>query len=137
VIDARGRVFGRVNLIDAAVTLLIASVTACGAIAFVVIRPRPPIVTRVVPQTLAAGTPSRLHLDGRDFRPYLRAAIVSSGGTLPVASAPILLGTTRVAELPLPPLSAGAYDIRIYDGGREIAVCERAFIVVSDRAHES
>jgi hypothetical protein len=132
VIDARGRLLGRFNLIDAAVVVLAVALGGMGYVGYTVVRLRPPAITGVMPARVTTSTATGLQLTGRYFRPYFNAFVSRTGEpySLPSArAAEYLIGTPTAVELRLPPLEAGTYDIHLYDGGHEVARRELAFSI--------
>ena len=130
VINSHGQLFGRVNLVDAAAAILVVALTLLGSVAYRVVRVQPPLITGVAPSTLTGNDEARLRLSGRHFRPLLNAFVTRSGGP-PSAGAVLpvqfLIGSPTVAELKLPALEPGTYDIHLFDGAREVAWRQSAF----------
>jgi hypothetical protein len=123
VIDSQGRVFGRFNLVDALlVVLLIAAVPAAYA-ARVLFRDPPPQLTTISPSTADQGVDRLIELTGANLRPYMRVSF----GTTQAASFQFY-GTTQ-AFVPLPALEPGTYDVVLYDHAREVARLPQAMSV--------
>jgi hypothetical protein len=151
-IDERGRLFGRWNLIDVAVALVVAAMLIFVAVGYALFRlPNPPVVTSLQPATVVEQTESRIQLKGRNFLPYLRVYLGRTGSTDFVkrpgdmdaqdaftivngTQAEFLLETPTLAEVKLPPLGPGTYDIHFYDETKHLAVKEAAFAVVPQGA---
>jgi len=134
VIDDRGTVFGRFNLIDAAVMLLVVVLVPISYISYRVFRTPPPVITSVSPATLPADAPRRIRVTGEHFRPYLRAFVSKTGGPFSMSNpqrdteqAVFLIESPTIVELKLPDVPAGTYDIYIYDEGQEVARRVSAF----------
>jgi uncharacterized protein DUF4330 len=131
-IDDRGRLFGHVNAVDATAAACAVAAIALGVVAFGAVAPRRPVVTRISPSVLRADAPVRLRFVGHDLHPFLQA-LVAPHGQPPVGDPTrgewIGVGDTTVAELRLPRLDAGEYDVHLYDRGREVAVCLSAFTI--------
>src|SRR5437868_14667195 len=104
-LDERGRVFGRINLIDLVVMIVAISLLPLGYGAYVLFRQPRPRVTRLSPNRIvySAGE-QRIGVTGEDFRPYLRAALGSHD-----ARAFIVEGPTT-AELRFTDLAPCTYD---------------------------
>ncbi|MCC7418334.1 MAG: DUF4330 family protein [Acidobacteria bacterium] len=140
-LDARGRIFGRVNVIDAAAILVVAAAIPAAAIGYRSLRGSAIEIARVEPSTLAEGEASRISLDGTGFRPYLQAYVARSGqpfvltqsDRLSQATKYLLSSAIRV-ELQLPALAAGRYDLYLYDQGRQVAARPAALTIVPARA---
>ncbi|MBI4381921.1 MAG: DUF4330 family protein, partial [candidate division NC10 bacterium] len=123
-IDDRGRLFGKVNLIDAAVGLLFLLLIPLGYGAFVLFRPPAPQITAVEPSTLSEGKDLRVQLRGKNLRPFLRAFIGTQVAKGYLAESP------NLAEVRLPDLGAGTYDLVLYDETQEVARRPGALTIV-------
>lgn len=124
-IDNRGRLFGKVNLIDAivgAVTLMLIPL-AYGA--FLLFRTPIPKITSIQPAQVIEHQTVTLHVTGDDLRPFLGARLGS------VESAGFLVQSPTVAEIKLPDLPVGTYDVTLYDQGQELLRKPAAVTVVA------
>ena len=114
-IDSRGRLFGRINLIDAAVIL---ALFACGPLAFSawwLFREPVPALSLIEPRVLAPQTETRVKVTGQYLRPYLSAVTGPS-------QAIWLWQDFDHAEITVPAtLPIGTYDVAIFDAAREVA----------------
>jgi hypothetical protein len=134
VLDSRGRLLGRFNLIDLAIVGLVVLIIPMAFVASRVMRTPAPVLAAVSPATLSVNGPGQLRVTGQYFRPFLRA-YVSRTGALVTADdlrdgerATYLIQTTSMVELKLPPgLTAGIYDIHLFDEGRDVASLAPAF----------
>lgn len=136
-IDARGRLFGAINLIDLAVVLLIVLVAALGVRAYRVFRIPAPVIERVEPATVTPADAPRVKVIGRHFRHYLQAFAPRTGEPFAVSPAapggpavPIVSVTENALELQLADLRPGAYDIYLFDNARQLAHLPAAVTVV-------
>lgn len=136
VIDERGALFGRFNLIDAAVAMFVLVLVPMGYVAYRVFRVPPPVIASVAPPSLAPNVPRRIRVTGEHFRPYLKAFVAKTGepfslsDRLPNSEEVVfLIETPDVVELKLPDLPPGSYDLYLYDEGREIAKRTPAFTI--------
>lgn len=137
--DERGRLFGRVNPVDAGAVATVLLAVALSVSTVRVFSVVPPVIDRVDPSVLENGN-RRLRLAGHDFRGYLRAFVGPAGGLLvlpnPVnqkSEATWLMRTTSDVELVVPTeLEPGAYDLYLYDAGREIVKRSSAFTLRGD-----
>jgi hypothetical protein len=131
VIDERGRLFGKVNIIDAAVGLVVLLLIPLAYGTYRLFRVPTPTIAAL--ELLASpgggttgGTPGEhiqipfgatkgLHvrLTGEHLRPSLRAYVG-------VQEASYLFESPTGAEIALPNLAAGSYDVVLYDEVREI-----------------
>ena len=122
-IDERGRIAGRFNVVDAAAACVLLLLVPLGIGAYVLFRTPTPTLTRVVPATLIEGPDQRLEIDGANLRPFMRVSF----DTVPAKS--FLLGSTKYALVDVPDLKPGAYDVVLYDYMREVARLPRAVTV--------
>ena len=70
-IDDRGRLFGRINLIDVAAALVILLLIPLGYGAYQLFRTPPPEILSIEPGTLAQGSDLSVTLEGRYLQPFL------------------------------------------------------------------
>lgn len=113
-LDDRGRLFGKVNLIDAAVVLLVLLLGPLGYSAYVLFRAPVPVISGVTPTTVTGRKGEMIDIKGEHLRPFLRAYL----GTTVVE---YLFASPDRARLTLPELPAGAYDLILYDEAKEVA----------------
>lgn len=115
VIDSEGRLFGRLNLVDGLLVVLLLVAIPIGYGAHLMFRD-PPARLLSVTQTLATqGTAAQVAISGENLRPYMR---VSFGTTQ--AATFLYFGPTSAA-VPLPALPPGSYDVVLFDYMREVA----------------
>ena len=114
-IDERGRVGGRFNLVDAAAAFVLLLLVPLALGAYLLFRTPTPTLTRVVPAALIEGSDQRLEIDGANFRPFMRVSF----DTIPAKS--FLLGSTKYALVDVPDLKPGTYDVVLYDYMQEVA----------------
>ena len=96
-IDDRGRLFGRINLIDIAAALVILLLIPFGYGAYQLFRTPPPEILAIEPGTLTQGSDLSVTLEARHLQPFLRAVV----GTF---EAELLVQTPTRAEIKLPEL---------------------------------
>jgi Domain of unknown function (DUF4330)/IPT/TIG domain len=125
VIDERGRVFGRINLIDAAAALLLFVLIPVAYGAYVLFRTPPAKLTSITPPTVSHGPNQRLEIHGVNLRPYMR---VTFGGIQGVTFA---INSTTSAQVEVPELPPGVYDVALYDYKQEVDHLSRALTVLS------
>lgn len=114
VIDDRGRLFGKINLIDLMVAVFVLLLVPLAYGAFVLFRVPTPTITAIEPTTVTQGETSTLRITGQDLRPFLRARIGMA------ESLGFLVESPSRAEIKLPPLTAGTHDLVLYDQGQEL-----------------
>jgi hypothetical protein len=124
-IDNRGRLFGRVNLIDAVVGVVVLLLIPLAYAAVVLFGVPVPTVTAVTPAQVTAGQVATVEITGADLRPFLKASFgtVPSGGFF-------VEGPTR-AEVHVPILEPGTYDLVLSDDSRTVLTVPAALTVVS------
>lgn len=125
VIDERGRLFGRVNLIDAIVGLVLLGLIPLAYGAFLLFRAPLPKITKLTPATVAEHQETMLQITGQDLRPFLE---VRFGG---VGSRGFLVQSPTHAEVKLPDLPAGTYDLTLIDEGQVLLKMPGAVTVVA------
>lgn len=116
VLDDQGRLFGRLNLIDAIVLCLVVGLVPVAYGAYRLFRTPTPVILSV---TATAGTAT---ITGRDFRPYLRVQI----GTVSTKAA---IESPERMYVTLPQLAPGAYDVVLFEEGLELARAPGALTV--------
>src|SRR5438552_9662682 len=123
IVDERGRLFGRFNLIDAAVVLVALVLIPVAYAAYVLLHPDPIRIVSVEPSRAIVGQTPRIRIHGDHLRPYLRAQV---GGLQPHT---FLIESPLEGEMVLPELPAGTYDLTLYDEVREVARMKNAITV--------
>lgn len=131
-IDGRGRLFGKLNVIDALVLAVIVVLIPVAYGAYLLFRTPTPTISSVAPATLTQATlPATslvVTLRGENLRPYLRARV----GTMFV---PFLIETPGVAELKIPgDIAPGTYDLALFDEAQQVAVKPGVLTVVPSQA---
>src|SRR5689334_193169 len=114
VLDERGRLFGRANLVDAAVIGFVVVLIPLGFALYLLFRESPPIVDTVEPKRIAARLPARVVVTGRNLKPYLRVRV----GATTVGN--LLVETPTQGEIKLPALAPGTYDLVLFDVVQEV-----------------
>lgn len=123
-IDRDGRVFGRFNLIDAAVAAFVVLLLPIGYATFLLFRPSRPVidsVTRVEvtkeERRVASGSllTAKLKVKGSGFNPLLRAAIGST------SAMGFVFETPNSADVLVGLVPPGKHDLVLYDGVQEVA----------------
>ncbi len=128
IVDDRGRLWGRFNLLDAVVALLILGLVPLGYGAYALFRTPPPRLTAIEPATLTAGPNLRVMIRGEKLRPYLRVTF----GTTQGMNFLFMDNTRALVELnPMPP---GVYDVVLYDFGQERMRLPNALTIVAPEA---
>lgn len=123
VIDERGRVFGRFNLIDTVLVLLVVAAMPAAYGAHLLFRDPPAGIVRVWPDAVEQGSGRLIEIQGHHLRPYMR---VSFGDH---QAASFQFYGPAQAFVPAPALEPGTYDVVLYDYMREVARMPKAFTV--------
>ena len=113
IVDGQGRLFGRLNLLDAVLLVLLIGLLPLGYAAYALFREQPPRIVSISPERAQQSNELRLVLKGENFRPYMR---VSAG--IQQAREFIFRSTTEI-EAPFDRLPSGTHDIVLYDQAQE------------------
>ena len=125
-IDDRGRLFGRVNLIDAMVGLFALVLIPLGYGAFMLFRPAVPTITAVIPAQVPEKQIATVQIAGTDLRPFLKAHLGRFA-----ADAFLVQSPTR-AEIRIPEsMPAGTYDLILSDEAQELVRKPGAISIVA------
>lgn len=125
ILDAQGRLFGKLNLIDAAVALFVLALVPLAYASWVFFRTPSPVLTGITPPVVHAGGGQMIALHGRHLRPYLRVFVGSN-------PAEYLFASPERAEIRLPPLQVGSFDVAVFDGADELARFPNAVTLSAD-----
>jgi len=121
IIDERGRVFGRLNLVDAAVGLLLLALLPAAYGSYLLFKAPPPRLTSVIPSSLRPGPGVQIEVRGENFRPYMRVSFNDVQGRSFLFYNPVS------AFVQLPDLPPGKYDVVLYDYMQEVSRLPGAF----------
>ena len=121
IVDSRGRVFGRLNLVDAIVAVLLIGLIPLAYGAYVLFRTPPPQLVAIEPTTLVNGPNLRVSVKGENLRPYMRVSFNNIQGNS------FIFRNTGEALVDLNPMPPGVYDVVLYDNSQERARLSNAF----------
>ena len=124
VVDERGRIAGRVNLIDAVVAFLILVLIPIAFGAYLLFRTPPAILTSINPTKLYQGGNLRIEVIGENLRPFMRVRFDTLQGKT------FMIGGTRGAMVDLPDLAPGVYDVSLYDYMQEVSRLPKALTIL-------
>lgn len=126
VIDERGRVFGKINIIDLAVLLFVVLLLPLAYGAWVLFRTPPPRVTSVTPNPIVfkLGNEEHIQVHGDHLRPFLRARLNASDVQAFSVSGP------ESAELRFADLVPGTYDLVLFDESQEVSRLSGALTIL-------
>lgn len=125
VLDERGRLAGRFNVVDVAAAIVVLLLVPLAVAAFLLFRTPLPTLVTITPKTLLEGAGQRIEIDGANLRPFMRVSF----DTVPANA--FLLGSTKYALVDVPALRPGVYDVVLYDYAREVARLPRALTVAA------
>ncbi len=126
VIDDRGRLFGKVNLIDALVGLLVLGLIPLAYGALLLFRVPAPKITSITPTEFVEHQTVTLQITGEEIRPFLRAQLGSQQAEA------FLVQSPGRAEIKLPDLAAGTYDLVLFDEAQELLRVPNALTVIPE-----
>jgi len=112
-LDDQGRLFGRVNLIDAGVALFVLVLIPLGYGAWLLFRTPDPVIESVKGSVLPDQPGQHIVVTGRNLRPYLRASVNGDPATF-------LYESSDRAQVELPALAPGSYYLAFFDDSKEI-----------------
>lgn len=108
-VDDRGRIGGKVNLIDAAIAVVVLGLVPLAFGAYLLFRTPTPTLLAVTPSTLHQGVNLRVTITGENLRPFMRVKFNEIQGQS------FLIGSTTFAYVDLPELKPGVYDVTLWD----------------------
>src|SRR5262245_40271322 len=123
-IDERGRIAGRVNVIDLAAAVLIVVAIPIAYGAYLLFRSPEPTLISIEPKTVHKEPEQRVIINGQNLRPYLRVSFNTVQGKS------FLIGNTKFAQVDLPDLEPGTYDVVLFDFSHEVSRLKQAFTVL-------
>jgi hypothetical protein len=124
VIDGRGRLFGRINLVDAIILAFVGMLVPLAYASYLLFRSPPAALTGVEPTSMVMGPNARVRVEGTNLRPFMRVSFNDEQGRT------FLIGSTTSAEIDLPELEPGTYDVVLYDYAQELSRLPKAFTVL-------
>jgi hypothetical protein len=124
IVDDQGRLFGRFNLVDALVAVFaIGLIPLLYGAAMLFWQPQP-VLTAVEPARLTSSASMRIRITGEHLRPYMRVSVGTSQGR------DFLFRSTQEAEVNLPEMPPGVYDVVLYDTAQERSRLTQAITVL-------
>jgi hypothetical protein len=143
-VDSQGRLFGRLNVIDAFVLAFVLLLVPVGYAAYAVFRLPAPSIESVTPTEFVESPRPRVRITGRNLMPYLSAYISPAGQPLPryldnraQTEATFLIESPLSAVLDLPPLTPGVYDLYLFNQANQLVKVANAFTVESSAARKA
>src|SRR5882724_6728862 len=124
IVDERGRIGGKVNLIDAVAAFLVLILIPVAFGAYLLFRTPAPSLTVINPATLYQGPNLRVEVQGENLRPFMRVSFNDQQGRS------YAINSTRGAMVELPDLGSGTYDVVLYDHMQEVSRLKRALTIL-------
>jgi hypothetical protein len=122
-VDDRGRLFGRLNVVDAVLGVLALSLIPLGIASYTLFRTPPPVLSAVEPVTIVSDAKLRITVRGANLRPYMRVSLGNYQGR-----SFLFLNTTE-AEVEFADVPPGVYDVVLYDVTQEQARLPKALTI--------
>ena len=134
-VDDRGRLFGRINVIDATIVVFLLVLMPIVYTASRLFRVQKPEIESVEPKTQPVGRDRRIKVTGRNLRPLMKALVSPTGRPFALIGQPfdgetgnIVFETPSIIEVKLPPdLVPGSYDLHLFDTTQELVRLTNAF----------
>lgn len=123
-VDDRGRVGGRINLVDAIAAFVILVLIPVAYGAYLLFRSPPASLTSIEQTQLYQGRNLRIVVNGKNLRPFMRVSFNHLQGRT------FLLGSTKYAEVDLPDLDPGVYDVVLFDTMQEVHRLPKALTIL-------
>jgi len=123
-VDDRGRVGGKVNVIDAVIAVVILGLIPVAFGAYLLFRTPTPTLTNVDPGRLYQGKNLQVTISGENLRPFMRITFNDIQGRS------FLIGNTTYAVVELPDLDPGTYDVVLWDYKQEMARLAKGLTVL-------
>jgi uncharacterized protein DUF4330 len=116
IIDERGRLFGKLNIIDLALVLIFLVLVPLGYGAYLLFRTRPPTIATVAPNPVMfqKAAEQRVTITGEHLRPYLKVMFNKE------VTRAFLVESPERAEVRFADLAPGTYDVVLYDEAEEV-----------------
>lgn len=123
-VDADGRLGGRINLLDAILLVLLVALLPLAYGAYVLFRTPPPALTSIEPASLVEGPNLRVIVRGVNLRPFLRVSFSTIQGVN------FLFDDSTRAQVELNPMPPGVYDVVLYDYKQERSRLRNALTIL-------
>ena len=123
-VDDRGRAFGRFNPVDVFVFALVVVMIPIAYGAYALFRTPPAKLRGIEPKQFTMGPNLRVRVNGTNLRPFMRVSFSTVQGRT------FMIGSTATAEVDLPDLDPGAYDVVLYDYAQEVDRLPKALTIL-------
>jgi hypothetical protein len=125
VVDDRGRLFGRWNVVDALIGVLLLGAIPLLYGGYALFRAQPPSLTSVEPSRIQAKSNVEVTIRGTNLRPYMRVSFNDNQGRS------FLFADQTKAVVQVVDIPPGVYDVILYDNAQERARLPKAFEVAA------
>lgn len=122
-VNERGELFGRWNIVDALIALLMLVLVPLSYGAYQLFKAPLPTLQRVEPAAVTYGPNMRFKVRGENLRPYLRVSLNNHQGKT------FLFGDSTEADVELLDVPPGVYDVVLYDQAQERSRLPKAFTI--------
>ena len=112
-VDDQGRLFGRWNVVDGLIGVVLLALIPLLYGAFLLFRPSASSLTSIEPARVIAGNEVEFTVRGNNLRPYMRVSFGSEQGIT------YLFQDATKAVVPMRGLAPGVYDVILYDNAQE------------------
>ena len=123
-VDDRGQVFGRFNPVDVFVFVLVVVMIPIAYGAYALFRTPQAKLASVDPKQFTVGPNLRVRVNGTNLRPFMRVSFNTVQGRT------FMIGSTETADVDLPDLEPGSYDIVLYDYAQEVDRLPKALTIL-------
>lgn len=124
-VDDQGRLFGRWNIVDALIGIMLIAFIPILYGAYLLFRPSTPSLTSIEPARILSGTDVDLKVRGTNLRPYMRVSLGTHQGNR------FLFADETEAVVPITAPPPGIYDVILYDQAQVRARIANGFEVVA------
>ena len=125
VIDDEGRIFGKFNLVDVVVGVVLLGIIPIAYTGFVLFRIPDPSILSIAPNRVTADSVERLRITGIHLSPSLNVLIGEK------RAESFLVESQTSAEVPVPDLPAGTYDVVLRNEELELGRLVSALVIES------
>jgi hypothetical protein len=123
-VDDRGRAFSRFNPVDVFVFVLVVVLIPVAYGAYALFRTPPAKLAGIEPRQFTMGPNLRVLVTGTNLRPFMRVSFNTVQGRT------FMIGSTTTAQVDLPDLDPGVYDVVLYDYAQEVDRLPKALTIL-------
>ena len=122
-VDERGRIAGRFNVVDLAVAFVFLVLIPLGYGAYVLFKTPPPTLTAIEPPIVELNREMRMRIRGVNLRPYMRVSLDNN------QTRQFLFKDDTTAEIVFGDIPPGQYDVVLYDFAQERSRLPKAITI--------